>query len=100
MGTPLSNTAIASAPTCTVRDPRIATALATVPRESFPPVVGTWREWTRDALIRILEDLALRPRSILVHGDTPGAVALARLVRQAVERAGGRVVPISHQAPT
>ena len=46
--------------------------------------------------------LALRPQSILVHGDTPGAVALARLVREAVEGAGGRVVPISRQlaAPT
>jgi len=42
--------------------------------------------------------LAMRPQSILVHGDTPGAVALARLVRQEVERAGGRVVPISKQA--
>jgi UPF0271 protein len=43
--------------------------------------------------------LAMRPQSILVHGDTPGAVALARLVRQEVERAGGRVVPISRQSP-
>ena len=41
--------------------------------------------------------LALRPRSILVHGDTPGAVALAKLVRRAVEQTGGRVVPISRQ---
>lgn len=44
--------------------------------------------------------LALRPQSILVHGDTPGAVALARLVRREVERAGGRVVPISRQPTT
>ncbi|MBI5717171.1 MAG: 5-oxoprolinase subunit PxpA [Burkholderiales bacterium] len=42
--------------------------------------------------------LALKPHSILVHGDTPGAVALARAVRQAVEQAGGRVLPISRQA--
>lgn len=87
MGTPLSNTAIASAPTCTVRDPRIATALATVPRENFPPVVGTWREWTRDALIRILEDLALRPRSrVLVVDPVSGYLPalLARLVEQVV----------------
>ena len=41
--------------------------------------------------------LALRPHSILVHGDTPGAVTLARAVRQAVEQAGGRVLPISRQ---
>jgi UPF0271 protein len=44
--------------------------------------------------------LAMRPRSILVHGDTPGAVALASLVRQEVERAGGRIVPISRQLTT
>ncbi len=30
----------------------------------------------------------LQPRSICVHGDTPGAVALARAVRAAIERAG------------
>ncbi len=41
--------------------------------------------------------LALRPNSILVHGDTPGAVALAVQVRQAVAEAGGRIVPISRQ---
>ena len=41
--------------------------------------------------------LPMQPRSILVHGDTPGAVGLARRVRQAVEQAGGRVRPISQQ---
>lgn len=41
--------------------------------------------------------LAMRPRSILLHGDTPGAVALARLVRREIEAAGGRIVPISRQ---
>jgi UPF0271 protein len=41
--------------------------------------------------------LAMRPRSILLHGDTPGAVALARLVRREIETAGGRIVPISRQ---
>ncbi|SCK25366.1 UPF0271 protein [Variovorax sp. HW608] len=40
--------------------------------------------------------IPMKARSILVHGDTPGAVALARAVRGAVE-AGGRVVPISQQ---
>ena len=40
--------------------------------------------------------LPMRPHSILVHGDTPGAVALgtAPSGRQ-VEAAGGRVVPVS-----
>ena len=39
--------------------------------------------------------LPMRPRSILVHGDTPGAVTLARALRGAVESAGGKVVPLS-----
>ena len=37
----------------------------------------------------------MRPHSILVHGDTPGAVALARAIRREIEAAGGRVVPVS-----
>ena len=37
-------------------------------------------------------------RSILLHGDTPGAVTLARTVRAEIEAAGGHVVPISRQA--
>ena len=41
--------------------------------------------------------LAMRPRSILVHGDTPGAVALARTIRKEIESRGHRIVPISHQ---
>lgn len=32
--------------------------------------------------------LVLEPRSICVHGDTPGAVAIARAVREALETAG------------
>ena len=41
--------------------------------------------------------LAMQPRSILVHGDTPGALNLARAVREAIEAAGGRVRPLSQQ---
>ncbi len=48
--------------------------------------------------------LAMPVRSILVHGDTPGAVALAHTIRREVEASGGRIVPISQQmkglAPT
>jgi UPF0271 protein len=40
--------------------------------------------------------IPLRAHSILLHGDTPGAVELARAVRGVVEQAG-RVVPISKQ---
>jgi UPF0271 protein len=41
--------------------------------------------------------LAMRPRSILLHGDTPGAVALARTIRAEIEARGHRIVPISRQ---
>ena len=41
--------------------------------------------------------LAMPVRSILVHGDTPGAVALARTIRHEIEASGGRIVPISRQ---
>ncbi|MCQ2999805.1 LamB/YcsF family protein [Pseudomonas syringae] len=33
--------------------------------------------------------------SILLHGDTPGAVELALTVRNEIESAGGQIVPIS-----
>ncbi|WP_322095433.1 LamB/YcsF family protein [Paraburkholderia bannensis] len=39
--------------------------------------------------------LKVSAQSILLHGDTPGAVDLARTVRAEIERAGGRVVPVS-----
>ena len=45
------------------------------------------------------KSLAMTVRSILVHGDTPGAVALARTIRAEIEAGGGRVVPISRQMP-
>ena len=40
--------------------------------------------------------IPMKVHSILLHGDTPGAVTLARAVRAVVESAG-RVVPISKQ---
>ncbi|WP_280155940.1 5-oxoprolinase subunit PxpA [Piscinibacter sp. XHJ-5] len=43
------------------------------------------------------KSLAMNARSILLHGDTPGAVALARTIRNEVEAAGHRIVPISRQ---
>ncbi|RDV00366.1 LamB/YcsF family protein [Trinickia dinghuensis] len=39
--------------------------------------------------------LKVKVQSILLHGDTPGAVELARAVRGAIESAGGRVTPLS-----
>jgi UPF0271 protein len=41
--------------------------------------------------------IAMRASSILLHGDTPGAVALATEVRAKIEAVGGRIVPISRQ---
>jgi UPF0271 protein len=43
------------------------------------------------------ETLAMHPRSILLHGDTPGAVALAHTIRGEIESRGHRIVPISRQ---
>jgi UPF0271 protein len=41
------------------------------------------------------EDLPMRAHSILLHGDTPGAISLARKIRIEIEQAGGTVVPVS-----
>ncbi len=42
--------------------------------------------------------LHIPARSILLHGDTPGSLALARAIRDAISEAGGRVVPLSQQS--
>ena len=39
--------------------------------------------------------LPTQARSILVHGDTPGAVELARAIRSAILAEGGQVAPLS-----
>ena len=39
--------------------------------------------------------LPVRPQSILLHGDTPGAVELGKSLRALVEDAGWTVTPIS-----
>ncbi|KMT52334.1 LamB/YcsF family protein [Pseudomonas fildesensis] len=39
--------------------------------------------------------LAVPAHSILLHGDTPGAVELARTIRREIEQAGGCITPIS-----
>ena len=44
------------------------------------------------------EDLPMGPHSILLHGDTPGALSLARKIRMEIEQAGGKVVPVSQMA--
>ena len=40
-------------------------------------------------------ELTLRPGSICVHGDTPGAVRIARQVRQALTAAGVELAPFA-----
>lgn len=42
--------------------------------------------------------LAMRPRSILLHGDTAGSLDLACAIRREIEQGGGRIVPVSKQA--
>ena len=39
--------------------------------------------------------LPMPVKSILLHGDTPGAVELARKIRASIETAGGEIVPVS-----
>ena len=41
------------------------------------------------------DPLTLRPDSICVHGDTPGAVEIARRVREALEQAGVPLAPFA-----
>lgn len=43
--------------------------------------------------------IPMRASSILLHGDTPGAIMLATEVRTRIEAVGGRIVPISRQLP-
>ena len=44
------------------------------------------------------DPLSLQPDSICVHGDTPGAVEIARSVRAALEDAGLELAPFSRAA--
>jgi UPF0271 protein len=43
-------------------------------------------------------DAPVRARSLCIHGDTPGAVALAQAVRRGLEEAGVRLVPFATPA--
>ena len=77
-----------------------------VPRK-LPESVITDKAVVLDRVRRLLADgcvitysgkaLAMHPRSILLHGDTPGAVALAQTIRKEIEAGGGRIIPISRQ---
>jgi UPF0271 protein len=39
--------------------------------------------------------VAVRPRSLCLHGDTPGAAALAVAVRRALTEAGAAIAPFA-----
>ena len=43
--------------------------------------------------------IAMPAQTVMIHGDTPNAVAIAHAVRQAVQAAGGEIVPISRLGP-
>jgi len=45
------------------------------------------------------EILHIEARMVIVHGDTPHAVEMARTVRRLVEKNGGEIVPLSRLAP-
>jgi UPF0271 protein len=45
------------------------------------------------------EDVPMRAHSILLHGDTPGAISLARRIRAEIKENGGQVVPVSRLVP-
>ncbi len=55
---------------------------------------------TGTAITAAGNEIAIPARSILVHGDNAGAVALARAIREEVERLGGKVLPLSQLSST
>lgn len=40
-------------------------------------------------------DVAIQADTVLLHGDNPGAVALARLIRKELTTAGVRIAPLA-----
>ena len=71
----------------------------------LPGAVIDDRQAVLERVVRLLREgcvitasgarLPTQARSILVHGDTPGAVELARAVRTAILAEGGQAVPLS-----
>ncbi|KFB08339.1 LamB/YcsF family protein [Nitratireductor basaltis] len=46
------------------------------------------------------EEIAMPVQSVLVHSDTPGAVALAQRLRQEIIESGGEIIPLTAQLDT
>jgi UPF0271 protein len=67
--------------------------------EDEASVLARVRQLLRDGAVTTYTGatLPMKAQSILVHGDTPGAVALARTIRSEIEAGGGHIVPISRQ---
>ena len=63
------------------------------PREVAARVVRL----ARDGVVTATDgtDVAVRAESVCIHGDTPGAVAMARAVRTALEAAGVEIRPFA-----
>lgn len=63
-------------------------------------VVARVERLLRDGIVVTVSGkaLAMPSQSILLHGDTPGSVELARGIRTAIEAAGGEIVPLSRIA--
>ncbi|MBW8732409.1 MAG: LamB/YcsF family protein [Terrabacter sp.] len=51
----------------------------------------------REGLVTAVDgtDVEVRAESVCIHGDTPGAVAMARSVREALERSGVEIRPFA-----
>ncbi|MDP9900864.1 LamB/YcsF family protein [Variovorax ginsengisoli] len=62
-------------------------------------VLGRVRQLLEDGTVTSYSGrrLQMRVNSILLHGDTPGALELARTVRAAILASSARVVPLSRQ---
>lgn len=71
----------------------LAGALLTDPAEVAERAVRMVTEGTVVAIDGT--ELVIRPASLCVHGDTPGAVAIARAVRAALEAAGVEVTAVA-----
>ena len=61
--------------------------------------IGRWvvKRLLDDGVITSIngKKLPIKVQSILLHGDTPGAVEAARDIRREIESGNGRIVPLS-----
>jgi UPF0271 protein len=60
-------------------------------------VLARVRRLLRDGVVETYggKEIPMRAHSILLHGDTDGAVALARTIRREIEELGGEIAPVS-----